>query len=122
MAQTSALGNPFAVIGKSLVLVQEPCRISTGCRYPRSHSDRKQVVRPLPTPFHSLISQMGLTADGPLELSFVHLLLKSAEYAPRSWTHRTPAREVLPRFRKFDGSAYRRLAFLLNEQVEKETR
>lgn len=122
MAQTSALGNPFAVIGKSLVFGART--LSDFDRLPSSTIALRQEAScsPLPTPFHSLISQMGLTADGPLELSFVRLLLKSAEYAPRSWTYRTPAREVLHRFRKFDGSAYRRLAFLLNEQVEKETR
>jgi hypothetical protein len=122
MAQTSELGIRFAVLGKSFILGVRT--LSDFDRLPTSTINVTQEASCSfpPNPFHTLITQMGLSANSSVEQSFVHLLLASADYTPRSWTHRTPAREVLHRLRGHDGTAYRRLMFLLNEQVEKETR
>lgn len=122
MTRTAELGRVYSVLGRSIILGGKT--FSYFDRLPKSiiALDQEASCSFPPNPFHSLILQMGLTANSGLEHSFVHLLLKAANYSPRSWTYPTPAREVLHRLRDFDGAAYRRLKFLLNEQVEKETR
>lgn len=122
MLRTAELGHEFSVLGLSFLL---GCRtVLREDRFPESNvllSQQATCGFP-PNPYETLITQMGLSGDGGLEFSFLHLLLKAADYRPRSWTYRTPAREVLHRLKDYPGVAYQRIAFLLNDQVEKETR
>lgn len=122
MAQTGELGSSFSILGHSMLLGVRT--LSDFDRLPGSTVELGQeaVCRFPPNPFHVLINRMQLSADSSIELGYLYLLLKTATYSPRSWTLPTPAREVLYRLNAYDGEAYRRLAFVLNEEVEKETR